>query len=296
MLLCCLVGGVVFLCFSMGVLNLGAEIEWNDRLQQLNAQGNELTEEKKQKELDIAGLEKEINELETEAADKENLLEGIKNTGVEAEGEKKKEELKRFNAELEKLLKRIEEKEIELAAIKRTYEKPDDQKKQETELEAEIKKMKDELNTLAKNIREKEAKLAKIPPLPDDSLGVNIEKLKKDMAEAEKKRKELEEKLRKKKGGSIPDIPGLSKFKSPLYIECKDNFVLIHPKKKVLTIYDLNKSALFSEASYGHDIIVFLVRPDGFKVFNKCLEEAEKGNLLHTYEPIESDFVLNFKE
>ena len=251
LLLCCVAGVVAFLSFAMGVINVGTKIEEKTpEISLLIKDRDQLTADKKQKEEEIAKLEREINELikKIEQREKKPIVKKPPDKGLERS--KLEEELKRLKEEYEKLLKMIREKEEELTKVRIEALTLVEKEKKEAELKKLLSKLEEEINKLGKKIKEKEAELAKIPSSIDDSFEKEIEKLRKAIEEAEKKKRELEKDLakREKKPGefNLPkDIEGSLSLKNPLFVECKENFIQLYPEKRILGISDLNKENPF---------------------------------------------------
>jgi hypothetical protein len=162
-----------------------------------------------------------------------------------------------------------------------------------------LSQLEEELNKLERSIKEKETELAKIAPAYDDSFEKEIAKLKKAIEEAEKRKKELKKKLlssERRPGVFNPskDMLGDLPLKNPLYVECKENFIELHPEKKVIGIPELNKENPFLHLSNKYDGIVFLIRPSGFKSYEASFTSAEKTKLPICYEPVDAHWVLEF--
>ena len=300
LLLCCVAGVVAYLSFAMGALNLAAKVdEKQPEVSALIKEHDRLLAEKKGIEEEVARLERMINELrkKLEQRAKDSTVKKQPDKGLERQ--KLEEELKRLKEEYEKLLKMIREKEENLARTRTEALTLAEKEKKEAELKNLLSKLGEELSKLEKKIKEKEAELAKIAPAFDDSFEREIAKLKKAIEEAERRKKELEKELlsRERKPGVFnpsKDMPGSLSLKNPLFVECKENFIELHPEKRVVGIPELNKENPFLHLSNKYDGIVFLIRPNGFKSYEASFTLAEKTKLPLCYEPVDAHWVLEF--
>ncbi len=294
LVLCCMVGVITFLSFSMGILTISANME-HDRIpdhSSLIKQKDALLTERKQKESEIERLLKMISEFKKEMEEKENKLESMKPSGDEGKSTRQ-EELAKLKKQLEELVEKIQEKENELELVKQSLVNIDEIKKKDAELEL----LKKELDELERKIKEKESELAKMPPSIDDALEKEVEKLRKAIKEAEEKKKTLDDKLRKTSDKDVfnpwKDFPGTLYLQNPLFVECKENLIVLYPDEKILTVSELDKKNPFFDAKQKHDSIVFLVRPNGFDTFEKSISKAKETKLSIAYEPIDFDWKLD---
>lgn len=301
LLLCCVAGVVAFLSFAIGAINLAAKVdEKQPEVTVLIKENDRLMAEKKRIEEEVARLERMIDDLrkKLEQKRKEPIVKKLPDKGLERK--KLEEELNRLKEEYEKLLKMIREKEEELARVRTEALTLAEKVKKEAELKKLLGKLEEEFSKLERRIKEKEAELAKIAPAIDDSFEKEIAKLKKAIEEAEKRKKELEKELVSKERkqnvfNPTKDMPpGSLSLKNPLYVECKENFIELHPEKRVLGIPELNKGNPFLHLSDKYDGIVFLIRPSGFKSYRASFTLAEKTNLPLCYEPVDAHWVLEF--
>lgn len=292
MLLGCLVGVIVFLSFAMGVLSLASKIEKDnipDHSRLLEKRKN-LLEEKKKKEEDVANLTKESGELRNKISEKEKDFEKIKLPEKEQE---KKEELISLKKRLDELLRLIKTKQDELEKIKQELAGLEEYGKKEEDL----KKLREELEALKRKKKDKEEEIAKTSFYKNNAMIKEIEELRKAIKEAEEKMKELKNKLKEGNDPVLEGIRGSLSIKNPLFVECKNNMIILHPDKKALTVSDLGKNNTFSNINVTHRGIVFFIRPDGFDTFNESFglaqKIADKSNLDLAYEPIDSDYDLD---
>lgn len=283
LVLCCLVGVVTFLCFAMGAINLGYGVEQGNNTDPslLGKERDELLAAKRQKEEELKKLLEQIAELKTTIIELEKKLASMNIPGIETERKDKEEYLKTLNEQLEKLAKQIEEKKKLLANAKLNLNDLDDKKR----MVAEIEKLEERLNALERQLKEKSGEysnlLASLNEI--DSMGKNRTKLEESIKVAKREKEELIVEIENSEDGG-----GTSIFNNALYVECRDNHIVLYPGKKTINMGVLEEYNQIISNSSGHDGIVFYVRPDGFEIFRKVFQQAKDANLRLAYVPLEA--------
>lgn len=295
MLLCCLVAVIAFINFSLGIITLGVEVEPATSSEtESKKELDDLDAIKKQKSEELRTLEQKLREREKEIAEKNRELDKLRETIRETGKNEKAEYRNKLNDQLIELERQIQQKEKELEEVTQTIERL----KKAQEKEKDIKKLQDELEETKKKTEEKKKELEQMPPVVDGAIKKDAEELKKDIKEAEKKKKELEDRLKEDRDIFNPwkDFKGTLYLNTPLFVECKKEFIKLYPYERTINISELDKRNPFSEFKNKHDGIVLLVRPDGFKVFEQILDHAKKTGLKIAYEPVESKRKLDFSK
>ncbi|MBF2021892.1 MAG: hypothetical protein IGR93_17805 [Hydrococcus sp. C42_A2020_068] len=92
---------------------------------------------------------------------------------------------------------------------------------------------------------------------------------------------------------------GKNRSKTPHYIECRREGVIIHPSQKFVAQENLEEpnSALINlinevKAKRDREYVIVALRPDGLEVFQKVRDLIEKEEIDIGYEPIEKDWKL----
>ncbi len=87
--------------------------------------------------------------------------------------------------------------------------------------------------------------------------------------------------------------------KTPVYVECKKNVIVLYPDKEVIS-----KSYITKDNSYIRKLIeslksnsqrkyaLFLIHPTGFKVFKDISKIISESKINYGYEPVNSDWKL----
>lgn len=93
---------------------------------------------------------------------------------------------------------------------------------------------------------------------------------------------------------------GENSKKSPRYIECRSDGVVLYPSQQFITQAKINSpnselNKLIEEVKQSGDreYIIVAVRPDGIDLFNQVRELVEKEKISIGYEPIDSGWKLN---
>jgi hypothetical protein len=96
---------------------------------------------------------------------------------------------------------------------------------------------------------------------------------------------------------------GKSRGKSPRYIECRNNGIIIHPDGELVPIKNLENQnsplkTLLNEVKEKRDreYLIVAVRPDGIEVFKKVRDLIETQGIDIGYEPIDKDWKLKVEQ
>lgn len=92
---------------------------------------------------------------------------------------------------------------------------------------------------------------------------------------------------------------GVNQTKTPIYIECRQDGVLIHPQQLFVPAASISQSGsafqqLLNRVSQNRDreYIIVALRPDGFEVFETVRTLIEQKNIDFGYEPFDRDWKL----
>jgi hypothetical protein len=92
-------------------------------------------------------------------------------------------------------------------------------------------------------------------------------------------------------------------LKKPLYVECRKEGLLIHPKKTFIPLDEISdrrgrwSRCLESiEDHSGHQCLVLLIRPNGIDSFQRASARAERANIDYGYDPIYQSGPLKFAD
>lgn len=92
---------------------------------------------------------------------------------------------------------------------------------------------------------------------------------------------------------------GVNKSKTPRYIECRDDGVVLHPSKEFVSRFDINKpnsplQKLIAEvkANKNKQYLIVALRPDGIDVFNQVRNLVEGEGIDIGYEPVDFGWQL----
>lgn len=94
----------------------------------------------------------------------------------------------------------------------------------------------------------------------------------------------------------------INQSKTPRYIECQSDGVIIHPSKKFIPINDINQTnsafgMFLSEVkAQKTEYLIVAVRPDGVEIFQEIRELIESEGIDIGYEPIDQDWELQIKQ
>lgn len=89
---------------------------------------------------------------------------------------------------------------------------------------------------------------------------------------------------------------GSSKFKNPLFVECRKDAYIIYPRREAIALGELENRNILEEMVTGHDIIILLVRPSGYESFRKAYAKVKTMSVAKSYEPVIAEKDLGFLE
>ena len=96
---------------------------------------------------------------------------------------------------------------------------------------------------------------------------------------------------------------GVNKNKTPRYIECRDDGVILHPSKTFVPRADIQDAnspiqKLIAEIKANKDrqYLIIALRPDGIEMFNKIRNLVEGEGIDIGYEPIEYGLQLTVEQ
>ena len=88
--------------------------------------------------------------------------------------------------------------------------------------------------------------------------------------------------------------------KTPRYIECRSEGVVIYPSQKFIPTENLRDlyspfDEYLSEIEEAGEYLIVAIRPDGVEIFQTVREIAENRGIDLGYEPFDADWELNLK-
>jgi biopolymer transport protein ExbD len=96
---------------------------------------------------------------------------------------------------------------------------------------------------------------------------------------------------------------GVNKQKSPRYIECRSNGVILHPSEELIPIAQIQQAnsplqKLIAEVKANRDreYLIVALRPNAVDVFNQVRTMVEQEEIDIGYEPIDATWTLKTKE
>jgi len=289
MVMGCLVAAVLFLCFSLAMINLSNQCDPGETQPQKNSQARaaELEDGKErlsQLQKRIAALTEEIQERERQLRQKQ-----------EEQKAGRQQELAEKHLDLEKLLslkKQLAEA-LTVAEKKMAALQSEVGEGRKQEVEARLQKVLEHLARLKGLIQEKEGQLALAAQHRETAS--RLQELEQELAELHRQKEALHQQAqaaqqRDKEFDPRRKFAGSIHLKHPLFVECNAQAAVIHPEKKQVAWSELNKKPGLAPLAKGHDGLVFLVRPQGFVTFNKCFQAVKKLNLKICYEPVDADW------
>jgi hypothetical protein len=284
LLLCCIVGVVAFFCFGLGIAGLMTESESPYALVE---EMDQLEEVKAQKQAQFDDLKNRKVRLEQEKdQDLAASAHGKEWTETERlEAERSLEELKKAR---DSLSREIDSRRRELAEL---HSRHDPKSRQERE--RELQKLLKQMEAMERQIAKKTAHLSAMEQdAGAESSSEKERRLKEELNGFRKKKETLGKELDELKTKSL--WGGSSQFKNPLYVDCRKDAYILYPGARALGVAEMEDEKRFKSLSAGHDIVVLLVRPEGFDSFNKAYEKVGALSLPRSYEPVESDADLDF--
>ena len=98
------------------------------------------------------------------------------------------------------------------------------------------------------------------------------------------------------------DSRGANKTKTPLYIECRKDGFILHPKKEFAPRADFyDKKSSFGKmianlkANKDKEYLIVILRPDGLEMFNKLRNLVKEEGIDIGYEPLEFGLELKIE-
>jgi biopolymer transport protein ExbD len=95
---------------------------------------------------------------------------------------------------------------------------------------------------------------------------------------------------------------GKNQSKTPRYIECQKNGIILHPSQEFVKKNDIENSnsalkRLLSEVKQNSnkEYLIVAIRPDGIEVFKKVRDLIEQQGIDIGYEPIDKDWTLKIE-
>lgn len=99
------------------------------------------------------------------------------------------------------------------------------------------------------------------------------------------------------------DEKGTNQNKTPRYIECRDDGVILHPSEEFVPLAKLKDpnsalQKLITQVKKNRDreYLIVALRPDGIDVFNSIRERVENEKIDIGYEPVEFGWKLTTKQ
>ncbi|HAY21816.1 MAG TPA: hypothetical protein DCY27_06550 [Desulfobacterales bacterium] len=187
----------------------------------------------------------------------------------------------------------IEERNEELPDVESLIQQRQGLAVTKEQLQNQGKALQAKVDYLRGKISAEEKKIASLQKeLPDHTLAEDIARLRKELADLEQRKVQLAQDRKDLNVFRWRDFKGATTLTNPLFLDCQSNAAIIYPGKKALRLSDLNKKEALKDIVSGHDGIVLLVRPDGFKTFAAAFEKAKKTGLTLAYEPVNAEWQL----
>ena len=292
LVLCCTVGIVAFMCFSISTINLGFMHEKEDVQQFVESPSSHVELQNKQTDRInyLKQLRDRIDDYRRQITKKEKLL-----ARVEAP-EKNRRKLEQYSRELNELEAKITQKESELASYSTRSADIDKTQKKSV---AELDNLKRRLREVEEEMNHEYQQLQEMANSPESALEAAIDSLSRLAALEDDSIGKLETDISAKKSntGTI-DIrtimKGRTRFTNPLFAECRSGQVLLFPVGATLGEDILSSGNPFSSYKSVYDGIVFFVRPNGFDTFNIAFSKAQEKNFRIAYEPVDADWHLDY--
>jgi hypothetical protein len=284
LLLCCLVGVVSFFCFGLGITSLLLQPSEKPELQEkLDA----LLKEKEERKALLERLGDDKRELIGEK-EKHLKVRAEPDNFNEAQQRELEQELKKLNEERDRLNQEIMKRRKEFTHLQKI---PDPEKREEKE--REFRELERQHEQLEKKIREKTELLAQVdagttmkPPLGKET------NLRNTLYKFREKRRRLETELKSLKTRTL--WGGRSQFKNPLFIDCRGDVYTFYPDAETVAVAQIDERNTLELKAKGHDIVVLLVRPEGYESFKKAYEKVKTWSVARSYEPIKAEEDLGF--
>ena len=275
LLLCCLVGGITFICFATCAVRVKAMQEEAKARGELSARNLRQLEEMKAR---TEQLRQRIAQKEKELAAREDAL---------LKGEQNKTTLAELERQVTGLEEELQARQTELARRQTQLVAPEKREQYEKTL-AETKAR---IQELERRLEEKRVLLQALKngPAEQKALEEEIRRLRQQLAEAEQEIKRLAEEAKDTDNLFDPSRIGAGYYKRPLYVECAGKKIKIWPRGEEVDVGKLPENNLFAAQKTACDVIVLLVRPNGFGSFADVLAKAQETGLPVCYEPVRSE-------
>jgi len=292
LLLCCTVGVVAFMCFSISAINLGimAERSQVPPFGEEKSGMDELRMEERNKSAYLDLLQQQIADYRRRVAENERSLAAVHAPQAG------KDNVKKFAARVNELQAKLAEKESELAEYsKRSTGQEEDfgtRKADKRDLERRLREVQEELTS------EKE-RLGQLRSIPPSGAERDADSLRKLVESEDVKIRELDAAFAKKKAEcSSITVTGLfggsTMFANPLLLECKAGQIVVHPDGTTIDQAEFEAGDPLASLTKEHDGLVLLIRPSGFDVFGKAIGKARATGLKIAYEPVDADLNIDF--
>jgi biopolymer transport protein ExbD len=99
------------------------------------------------------------------------------------------------------------------------------------------------------------------------------------------------------------DEKGVNAKKSPRYVECRSDGIILHPNEELIPMAQIQKSnsplkKLIAEVKANRDreYLIVALRPNAIDVFNQVRTMVEQEEIDIGYEPIDATWTLKTKE
>jgi prefoldin subunit 5 len=296
LVLCCLVGATVFLCFSLGALNVGTQGGLDQPGTAAAVVDDPVYLQRRMEELQQTHASP-MREIERLASEIEHRKQQLASAPISTPAPRyRTAELAPLQRQLDEISRTIEQLTAEIGRLKQSAIP-------QSENEKDLERLRDALERLEKQIEEKRKALAAVPVPPNPSIETDMGKLRETIAGLDEQIDELRKYLagmRLKTGNSsIPiGLTGSTTLKNPVMVECTKGGIVFHPEGRQVTMSQLESGNPFQRLPGNADGIVFLVRPDGFMAFLRSYELAreiaKKIKLSIAYGAIDADWKPRF--
>ncbi len=288
LVLCCLVGVVIFFSFTLGIAGIIHDHPGFDGLP------------------DIQEIQQRLEKLRQQEDIKDNDLNVLKKS-IKRHQEQIKLSNKKLNPDSnfsnkEALENRISSLTNELTSLsnqiihnKKGLKTLDQISTDSLEIKLkELDKIKDKLRNLDKLSIDISRKLPQIgrPKERNANLAKKRNEVVRELAALEEKRSVIRQKIKKAEVANL--WGGTGNFKNPLFVECVKGGVIFYPGNQMVSNDKLGQSGLFKKMTSKHDAIVMLVRPDGFESYRKSYWKVISTKKKVSYEPIDAETSLEF--
>ncbi len=289
LVLCCLVGVTVFLCFSLSAVNLSAQIDAKTAIGAAPEDPADLQRRLEALPQEIAALAAQVEKLTREI--EQRRLEAAKPPAPVPSGDRSTE-LAALQRQLEEVRNTIDRLTAELDRLKQAGIR-------QSEREVDLERLRQTLEQLKKQIEEKRKILSAIPLSADPALETDLRKLREALAGLDRQSQEARKFLAgmAEEPGTFNirrNLSGNTTLKNPAVVECRKTGIVFHPEGREITVPQLKSGNPFQQLRGNPDGIVFLIRPDGFEAFHAVFDLAEKTSLPIIFEAVDAGMKLKF--